>query len=69
MFCDGVMFSEDQDVTVCVCVCVCACVCVCRLVSQGDVLTVPAENHPDLLENNSEGIHRYQPIRSSGVCC
>uniref|UniRef100_A0A671WSD3 Peroxisomal ATPase PEX6 n=1 Tax=Sparus aurata TaxID=8175 RepID=A0A671WSD3_SPAAU len=29
-----------------------------RLVSQGDVLTVPAENHPDLLENNSEGIHR-----------
>ncbi|XP_073327114.1 peroxisomal ATPase PEX6 isoform X2 [Pagrus major] len=29
-----------------------------RLVSQGDILTVPAENHPDLLENNSEGIHR-----------
>lgn len=32
----------------------------CRLVSQGDILTVPAENHPDLLENNSEGIHRYK---------
>ncbi|XP_029283663.1 peroxisome assembly factor 2-like isoform X3 [Cottoperca gobio] len=29
-----------------------------RLVSEGDVLTVPAEHHPDLLENNSEGIHR-----------
>ncbi|XP_037327780.2 peroxisomal ATPase PEX6 isoform X2 [Pungitius pungitius] len=29
-----------------------------RLVSEGDVLTVPAEKHPDLLENNSEGIHR-----------
>ncbi|KAI3352687.1 hypothetical protein L3Q82_020153, partial [Scortum barcoo] len=29
-----------------------------RLVSLGDVLTVPAGNHPDLLENNSEGIHR-----------
>ncbi|XP_054460043.1 peroxisomal ATPase PEX6 isoform X2 [Anoplopoma fimbria] len=29
-----------------------------RLVSEGDILTVPAVNHPDLLENNSEGIHR-----------
>uniref|UniRef100_A0A4W6G6L5 Peroxisomal ATPase PEX6 n=1 Tax=Lates calcarifer TaxID=8187 RepID=A0A4W6G6L5_LATCA len=29
-----------------------------RLVSQGDILSVPAEKHPDLLENNSEGIHR-----------
>ncbi|XP_070844214.1 peroxisomal ATPase PEX6 isoform X1 [Chaetodon trifascialis] len=29
-----------------------------RLVSQGDILTVLAENHPDLLQNNSEGIHR-----------
>ncbi|XP_042291124.1 peroxisome assembly factor 2 isoform X2 [Thunnus maccoyii] len=29
-----------------------------RLVSVGDVLTVPAENHPDLLENSSEGINR-----------
>uniref|UniRef100_A0A3B4Z062 Peroxisomal ATPase PEX6 n=1 Tax=Stegastes partitus TaxID=144197 RepID=A0A3B4Z062_9TELE len=40
-----------------------------RLVSQGDVLTVSTENHPDLLENNSEGIHRYQTScqRSVGV--
>ncbi|KAK2918466.1 peroxisomal ATPase PEX6 isoform X1 [Channa argus] len=29
-----------------------------RLVSQGDILSVPTENHPDLLENNSQGIHR-----------
>ncbi|KAM7394822.1 hypothetical protein PAMP_021602 [Pampus punctatissimus] len=29
-----------------------------RLVSVGDVLTVPAENHPDLLESSSEGITR-----------
>ncbi|KAM3865344.1 peroxisomal ATPase PEX6 [Diretmus argenteus] len=29
-----------------------------RLVYQGDILTVPAENHPDLLEKTSEGIHR-----------
>uniref|UniRef100_A0A7N6AVW6 Peroxisomal ATPase PEX6 n=1 Tax=Anabas testudineus TaxID=64144 RepID=A0A7N6AVW6_ANATE len=29
-----------------------------RLVSQGDILSVPAENHPDLLENNYDGIHR-----------
>ncbi|CAJ1054162.1 peroxisome assembly factor 2 isoform X3 [Xyrichtys novacula] len=29
-----------------------------RLVSEGDILTVPAEKHPDLLQNNSEGIHR-----------
>ncbi|KAF0036901.1 hypothetical protein F2P81_009775 [Scophthalmus maximus] len=28
-----------------------------RLVSQGDILSVPTENHPDLLQNNSEGIH------------
>nr|XP_046232900.1 peroxisome assembly factor 2 isoform X1 [Scatophagus argus] len=29
-----------------------------RLVSQGDIVKVPAENHPDLLENSSEGILR-----------
>ncbi|KAM4750262.1 LOW QUALITY PROTEIN: peroxisomal ATPase PEX6 [Anableps anableps] len=29
-----------------------------RVVSSGDILTVPAKNHPDLLENNAEGIHR-----------
>ncbi|XP_047199281.1 peroxisome assembly factor 2 isoform X2 [Hippoglossus stenolepis] len=29
-----------------------------RLVSLGDVLSVPTENHPDLLENNCDGIHR-----------
>ncbi|KAM7419957.1 hypothetical protein PAMA_016861 [Pampus argenteus] len=29
-----------------------------RLVSAGDILTVPAENHPDLLESSSEGITR-----------
>ncbi|XP_072239619.1 peroxisomal ATPase PEX6 isoform X2 [Leuresthes tenuis] len=37
-----------------------------RVVSQGDILTVPAENHPDLLENNSEGIHRC-PVLSFRV--
>uniref|UniRef100_A0A3Q3K0K2 Peroxisomal ATPase PEX6 n=1 Tax=Monopterus albus TaxID=43700 RepID=A0A3Q3K0K2_MONAL len=30
-----------------------------RLVSLGDILSVPTENHPDLLENSAEGIHRY----------
>ncbi|MEQ2284554.1 hypothetical protein AMECASPLE_022927, partial [Ameca splendens] len=30
-----------------------------RVVSQGDILTVPAKNHPDLLENNTEGIYRF----------
>ncbi|KAM3623054.1 uncharacterized protein V6R79_006294 [Siganus canaliculatus] len=41
-----------------------------RLVSQGDILTVPAENHPDLLENNSEGIHRCPVLffRVQKVC-
>ncbi|KAG7220245.1 hypothetical protein INR49_018344 [Caranx melampygus] len=29
-----------------------------RLVSLGDVLSVPAEQHPDLLEDNCEGVHR-----------
>ncbi|XP_060922419.1 peroxisomal ATPase PEX6 [Limanda limanda] len=29
-----------------------------RLVSLGDVLSVPTENHPDLLENNCDGIYR-----------
>uniref|UniRef100_A0A3P9Q7P6 Peroxisomal ATPase PEX6 n=1 Tax=Poecilia reticulata TaxID=8081 RepID=A0A3P9Q7P6_POERE len=29
-----------------------------RVISQGDILTVPARNHPDLLENNAEGIRR-----------
>uniref|UniRef100_A0A3P9HN80 Peroxisomal biogenesis factor 6 n=1 Tax=Oryzias latipes TaxID=8090 RepID=A0A3P9HN80_ORYLA len=29
-----------------------------RVVSEGDILSVPTENHPDLLENSSEGIHR-----------
>lgn len=43
-------------------------VSVCRLVSLGDVLTVPAENHPDLLQNNSEGIHRYKQIRLRSPC-
>uniref|UniRef100_A0A3P9Q6J3 Peroxisomal ATPase PEX6 n=1 Tax=Poecilia reticulata TaxID=8081 RepID=A0A3P9Q6J3_POERE len=35
-----------------------------RVISQGDILTVPARNHPDLLENNAEGIRRY----SAPVC-
>ncbi|XP_045903125.1 peroxisome assembly factor 2 isoform X2 [Micropterus dolomieu] len=41
-----------------------------RLVSQGDILTVPAENHPDLLENNSEGIFRCPVLffRVQTVC-
>ncbi|KAM9363284.1 peroxisomal ATPase PEX6 isoform 2-T2 [Symphorus nematophorus] len=41
-----------------------------RLVSQGDILTVPAENHPDLLENNAEGIHRCPVLffRVQKVC-
>ncbi|XP_041789279.1 peroxisome assembly factor 2 isoform X1 [Chelmon rostratus] len=41
-----------------------------RLVSLGDVLTVPAENHPDLLQNNSEGIHRCPVLffRVQEVC-
>uniref|UniRef100_A0A3B4Z067 Peroxisomal ATPase PEX6 n=1 Tax=Stegastes partitus TaxID=144197 RepID=A0A3B4Z067_9TELE len=41
-----------------------------RLVSQGDVLTVSTENHPDLLENNSEGIHRCPVLffRVQRVC-
>ncbi|XP_024145407.1 peroxisome assembly factor 2 isoform X2 [Oryzias melastigma] len=29
-----------------------------RVVSEGDILTVPTENHPELLENGSEGIYR-----------
>ncbi|XP_074553060.1 peroxisomal ATPase PEX6 isoform X2 [Halichoeres trimaculatus] len=29
-----------------------------RLVSEGDILTVPADKDPDLLQSNSEGIHR-----------
>uniref|UniRef100_UPI003AB0FB17 peroxisomal ATPase PEX6 n=1 Tax=Centroberyx gerrardi TaxID=166262 RepID=UPI003AB0FB17 len=33
-----------------------------RLVSQGDVLSVPVENHPDLLENNAEGIYRCPAV-------
>ncbi|XP_044045251.1 peroxisome assembly factor 2 isoform X2 [Siniperca chuatsi] len=41
-----------------------------RLVSQGDILTVPAENHPDLLENSSDGIHRCPVLffRVQAVC-
>ncbi|XP_041839160.1 peroxisome assembly factor 2 isoform X2 [Melanotaenia boesemani] len=41
-----------------------------RVVSQGDVLTVPAEGHPDLLVNNSEGIHRCPVLffRVQKVC-
>ncbi|XP_070684187.1 peroxisomal ATPase PEX6 isoform X2 [Pempheris klunzingeri] len=41
-----------------------------RLVSAGDVLTVPAENHPDLLENSSDGIHRCPVLffRVQKVC-
>ncbi|XP_040892897.1 peroxisome assembly factor 2 isoform X3 [Toxotes jaculatrix] len=41
-----------------------------RLVSQGDILSVPAEKHPDLLENNSEGIHRCPVLffRVQKVC-
>nr|XP_020514226.2 uncharacterized protein LOC110002893 [Labrus bergylta] len=30
-----------------------------RLVSEGDVLTLPAHKHPDLLQDNADGIHRY----------
>uniref|UniRef100_A0A3B3I9J3 Peroxisomal ATPase PEX6 n=1 Tax=Oryzias latipes TaxID=8090 RepID=A0A3B3I9J3_ORYLA len=29
-----------------------------RVVAEGDILSVPTENHPDLLENSLEGIHR-----------
>ncbi|KAM8878072.1 peroxisomal ATPase PEX6 isoform 2-T2 [Spinachia spinachia] len=41
-----------------------------RLVSQGDILTVPAEKHPDLLQNNGEGIHRCPVLffRVQKVC-
>ncbi|KAK5926066.1 hypothetical protein CgunFtcFv8_021669 [Champsocephalus gunnari] len=41
-----------------------------RLVSEGDVLTVRAEKHPELLENNSEGIHRCPVLyfRVQKVC-
>ncbi|XP_069577737.1 peroxisomal ATPase PEX6 isoform X1 [Brachyistius frenatus] len=41
-----------------------------RLVAQGDVLTLPAGNHPDLLENNSEGIRRCPVLyfRVQKVC-
>ncbi|XP_029374028.1 peroxisome assembly factor 2 isoform X2 [Echeneis naucrates] len=41
-----------------------------RLVSQGDVLSVPAEKHPDLLENNSNGIFRCPVLffRVQKVC-
>ncbi|PWA29281.1 hypothetical protein CCH79_00013916 [Gambusia affinis] len=38
------------------------------VVSQGDILTVPAKNHPELLENNGEGIRRYSaPVRMCPV--
>lgn len=33
-----------------------------RLIVQGDILTVPAGTHPDLLEDNSEAVHRC-PVR------
>ncbi|XP_040002914.1 peroxisome assembly factor 2 isoform X2 [Xiphias gladius] len=41
-----------------------------RLVSQGDILSVPTEKHPDLLENNSEGIQRSPVLffRVQKVC-
>uniref|UniRef100_A0A3Q4GSZ7 Peroxisomal ATPase PEX6 n=1 Tax=Neolamprologus brichardi TaxID=32507 RepID=A0A3Q4GSZ7_NEOBR len=41
-----------------------------RLVSPGDVLTVPAGNHPDLLETPAEGIHRCPVLffRVQKVC-
>ncbi|XP_034045150.1 peroxisome assembly factor 2 isoform X2 [Thalassophryne amazonica] len=41
-----------------------------RLVSLGDVLSVPAGNHPDLLEKNAEGIHRSPVLffRVQKVC-
>uniref|UniRef100_UPI0037E78E2B peroxisomal ATPase PEX6 isoform X2 n=1 Tax=Semicossyphus pulcher TaxID=241346 RepID=UPI0037E78E2B len=41
-----------------------------RLVSEGDVLTVQAQRHPDLLQNNSEGIHRCPVLffRVQKVC-
>uniref|UniRef100_A0A3Q3NCI2 Peroxisomal ATPase PEX6 n=2 Tax=Mastacembelus armatus TaxID=205130 RepID=A0A3Q3NCI2_9TELE len=41
-----------------------------RLVSLGDILTVPTGNHPDLLENNSERIHRCPVLffRVQKVC-
>ncbi|XP_051237227.1 peroxisome assembly factor 2 isoform X2 [Dicentrarchus labrax] len=41
-----------------------------RLVSLGDILTVPVENHPDLLENSSEGINRCPVLffRVQKVC-
>lgn len=44
--------------------------CTPRLVSPGDVLTVPAGNHPDLLETHSEGIHRCPVLffRVQKVC-
>uniref|UniRef100_A0A3B4WU00 Peroxisomal ATPase PEX6 n=1 Tax=Seriola lalandi dorsalis TaxID=1841481 RepID=A0A3B4WU00_SERLL len=42
----------------------------CRLVSQGDILSVPTGKHPDLLENNSEGVHRCPVLffRVQKVC-
>ncbi|XP_029706469.1 peroxisome assembly factor 2 isoform X3 [Takifugu rubripes] len=33
-----------------------------RVVSQGDILTVPAENHPDLLEHSSEGVQIFPAV-------
>uniref|UniRef100_A0A3P8QJX2 Peroxisomal ATPase PEX6 n=1 Tax=Astatotilapia calliptera TaxID=8154 RepID=A0A3P8QJX2_ASTCA len=44
--------------------------CTPRLVSPGDVLTVPAGNHPDLLETPPEGIHRCPVLffRVQKVC-
>ncbi|KAM9769291.1 peroxisomal ATPase PEX6 isoform 1-T1 [Menidia menidia] len=41
-----------------------------RVVSLGDILTVPTENHPDLLENSSEGLHRCPVLyfRVNKVC-
>ncbi|XP_022616383.1 peroxisome biogenesis factor 6 isoform X1 [Seriola dumerili] len=41
-----------------------------RLVSQGDILSVPTGKHPDLLENNSEGVHRCPVLffRVQKVC-
>lgn len=53
------LFTVDVDSQSHQVVTLCVCVCVFRLVSQGDILTVPAENHPDLLEHGSEGIHTY----------
>ncbi|XP_028313489.1 peroxisome assembly factor 2 isoform X2 [Gouania willdenowi] len=41
-----------------------------RLLSTGDIITVPAKNHPDLLENSMEGSYRSLVLffRVSKVC-